>query len=84
MTRGDIYRVKKPGGSHPKKFRLFVVVARQALIKSKFSTVVCAPIYAMHDGLTTQVALTNFVAALNSAKMRELNDALIVALAVEP
>jgi mRNA interferase MazF len=34
---------------------VFVVVSRQALIASKFSTVMCAPIYTQHDGLASQV-----------------------------
>ncbi len=32
-----------------------MVVSRQALIDSRFSTVVCAPIYSRRDGLATQV-----------------------------
>jgi mRNA interferase MazF len=47
--------VRKPGSSDPKKQRVFAVVSRQLLIDSKFSTVVCAPIYSRHDGLSTQV-----------------------------
>ena len=57
MKRGEIYRVAKPPGNDPKQYRYFVVVSRDALITSKFSTVVCAPIYTMHDGLSTQVAV---------------------------
>jgi mRNA interferase MazF len=38
-----------------RKFRVFVIVSRQLLIDSRFSTVVCAPIYTAYDGLTTQV-----------------------------
>jgi mRNA interferase MazF len=34
---------------------VFVVVSRQALIESRFSTVICAPIYSSHHGLSTQV-----------------------------
>jgi mRNA interferase MazF len=34
---------------------VFVVVSRQVLIDSRFSTVICAPIYSAHDGLSTQV-----------------------------
>jgi mRNA interferase MazF len=34
-----------------------VVVSRQLLIDSKFSTVICAPVYSRHDGLSTQVAI---------------------------
>ena len=37
------------------KFRLFVVVSRQVLIDSRFSTVICAPVYTAYEGLTTQV-----------------------------
>ena len=36
---------------------MFVVVSRQTLIDSQFSTVICAPIYSTHDGLSTQVAV---------------------------
>jgi len=34
-----------------------VVVSRQALIDSNFSTVVCAPVYSRRDGLATQVEI---------------------------
>ena len=33
------------------------MVSRDALIGTKFSSVICAPIYSVHDGLTTQVAV---------------------------
>ncbi len=55
MRRGDFYRVRKPSSRDPKKSRVFVVVSRQILIESKFSTVVCAPIYSKRHGLSTQV-----------------------------
>ncbi len=55
MKRGDFYRVSKPSPSDPKRFRVFVVVSRQVLIDSKFSTVVCAPVYSARHGLSTQV-----------------------------
>ena len=32
-----------------------MVVSRQALIDSRFSTVVCAPVYTRRDGLASQV-----------------------------
>jgi mRNA interferase MazF len=56
MKRGDIYRVHRPGDD-PKRYRCFVVVGRQALIDSKFSTAVCAPIYSLGHGLKSQVAI---------------------------
>jgi mRNA interferase MazF len=55
MKRGDLYRVTGPPGQDPKKYRVFVVVSRPTLIASRFSTVICAPIYSVHDGLSTQV-----------------------------
>lgn len=57
MNRGDLYRVAKPTKQEPKKYRVFVVVGRQVVIDSKFSTVICAPVYSRHDGLSTQVAV---------------------------
>lgn len=57
MKRGALYRVYKGLSRDPKKFRVFVVVSRQVLIDSKFSTVICAPIYSKYDGLSTQVQL---------------------------
>ncbi len=57
MRRGELYLVKKPGSRDPKRQRVFVIVSRQALIDSKFSTVVCAPVYSRHDGLSTQVPI---------------------------
>jgi len=56
MKRGECYRVYKPGGD-PKLYRTFVVVSRQALIDSRFSTVICAPVYSSGEGLATQVAV---------------------------
>ena len=59
MKRGDLYRVAKPSTSDPKKFRVFVVVGRQVVIDSRFSTVICAPVYTARHGLSTQVPLGN-------------------------
>jgi mRNA interferase MazF len=55
LKRGDLYLVKHPTATDPRRQRVFVVVSRQALIDSSFSTVVCAPIYSRRDGLATQV-----------------------------
>ena len=57
MKRGDLYRVAKPSGRDPKRHRVFVVVSRQVLVDSKFSTVICAPVYSIRHGLSTQVLL---------------------------
>ena len=42
MTRGELYRVVRPSSRDPRRFRVFVVVSRQVLIDSKFSTVIGA------------------------------------------
>lgn len=34
-----------------------MIVSRQILIDSRFSTVICAPVYSVHDGLATQVPI---------------------------
>lgn len=56
MRRGELYRVHKPEDD-PKRYRIFVVVSRPAVIDSKFSTVVCAPVFTRGYGLATQVAV---------------------------
>ncbi|MDA8019207.1 MAG: type II toxin-antitoxin system PemK/MazF family toxin [Thermoanaerobaculia bacterium] len=108
MRRGDLFRVRRPGGGDPKQRRIFVVASREALIRSRFSTVVCAPIYSRWRGLATEVlvgpeeglrhessilcdalaslpkaVLTDYLGSLSPPKMREFDDALRVALAVE-
>ena len=55
MKRGELYLVRKAGSQDPRKQRVFLVVSRQALIDSRFSTLICAPVYSRHDGLSTQV-----------------------------
>jgi len=57
VKRGELYLVKKPGSRDPRKQHVFVVVSRQALIDSRFSSVICAPVYSQHDGLSTQVCV---------------------------
>ena len=108
MRRGDLFRVRRPGAGAPKASRVFVVLSRQALVESRFSTVVCAPVYTRRDGLATQVeigpdeglkhessvhcdalvslpkvVLTDFVASLRPARLRELDQALRVALGLD-
>ena len=57
MRRGEFYRVRRPSSHDPKKFRVFVIVSRQILIDSRFSTVICAPVYTAYEGLSTQIAV---------------------------
>lgn len=86
---------------------MFVIVSRQTLIESRFSTVVCAPVYTRRDGLATQVdvgvedgfkdessihcdalvslpktMLTDYVSSLAPTRLRALDQALRVALAL--
>lgn len=104
MRRGELYRVRKPGGDQ-KQRRVFVVVSRQALIESRFSTLICAPVFTSGEGLSTQVSvgidqglkhqswimcdnlvslrkseLTDYVGALSSRELTELNRSLALAL----
>lgn len=55
MKRGDLYLVHHSSAHDPKRHRVFVVVSRQVVVDSSFSTVVCAPVYSRRDGLRTQV-----------------------------
>ena len=57
MRRGELYRVAHPTSKDPRRHRVFCVVSRQVLIDSKYSTVICAPVYTAYDGLATQVPL---------------------------
>jgi len=56
MRRGELYRVRRPHGD-PKPARVFVVVSRQPLIDSTYSTVICAPVFTQWHGLPTQVSV---------------------------
>jgi mRNA interferase MazF len=107
LKRGDLFRVRHPGRGDPKRSRVFVIVSRQALVDSLFSTVICAPVYIRRDGLATQVEvgtedgfkhessvhcdglvslpktmLTDYVSSLKPARLRALDQALRVALAL--
>ena len=56
MKRAELYRVRRGDRDDPERSRIFVIVSRQVLIDSPFSTVTCAPIYSVHEGLSTQVS----------------------------
>ena len=57
MRRGELYRIRRPPGD-PKPARVFVVVSRQPLIDSTYSTVICAPVFTQFHGLPSQVAVS--------------------------
>jgi len=48
--------VRKPGGD-PKQYRTFVIASRQVLLDSRYSRVVCVPVFSQGEGLSTQVAV---------------------------
>jgi mRNA interferase MazF len=54
MRRGELYRVQNPPGD-PKQHRTFVILSRQWLVDSRFSTLICAPVFSNGQGLSTQV-----------------------------
>jgi mRNA interferase MazF len=55
VKRGELYLVQHPSARDPRKQRVFVVVSRQLLVDSTFSSVICAPVYSRRDGIHTQV-----------------------------
>jgi mRNA interferase MazF len=57
MKGGDMYLLRRPGGGDPKKQRVMTVVSRQALVASRFPTVVCAPLFTRGHGLATEVSV---------------------------
>jgi len=105
VKRGDLYRVPHPTQRDPRRSRVFVVVSRQVVIDSNFSTVICAPIYSAYHSLASELpvgidqglkhessiccdelvslqksALTDYVGALDSKMLANLDHALAVAL----
>ncbi|MDQ6786382.1 MAG: type II toxin-antitoxin system PemK/MazF family toxin [Acidobacteriota bacterium] len=55
VKRGELYKVVKPTKQDPKNFRVFVVIGRQEVIESSYSTVICAPVYTNCLGIETEV-----------------------------
>lgn len=54
MKRGELYRVRDPEGD-PKPSRVFVVVSRDAFIRTSFPKVVCAQVHTARRGIDTEV-----------------------------
>jgi mRNA interferase MazF len=57
VRRGELYHVAHPSARDPRRQRVFVVLSRQILIDSRFSSVTCAPVYTTYDGLSSQVPI---------------------------
>jgi len=55
MKRGEFYHVSLGSKTDTKKQRVYVIVSRQELIDSTYSTLICAPVYTNYEGLSTQV-----------------------------
>jgi mRNA interferase MazF len=58
VKRGDLYRVYKGNKLDPRTFLIFVVLSRQTVIDSHFSTVTCAPVYSRWDEISTQIPIS--------------------------
>ena len=58
MKRGEFYRISLGTKTDPKKQRVYVIVSRQELIDSAYSTLICAPVYTNYEGLSTQVPVS--------------------------
>ena len=54
MNRGDLF-LASPGGDDPRRQRVYLVVSREQLIASRYSRVICAPVYSQRGGLPTEV-----------------------------
>ncbi|HME89828.1 MAG TPA: type II toxin-antitoxin system PemK/MazF family toxin [Myxococcaceae bacterium] len=58
MTRGDIYRTRERVAARGNKPGFYVVVSRSFVAEHEdITTVICAPIYSVLLGLTTEVIL---------------------------
>jgi len=55
MKRGELYRVSLGSKTDTKKQRVYIIVSRQELIDSAYSTLICAPVYTNYESLSTQV-----------------------------
>jgi len=55
MKRGEFYCISLGSKTDTKKQRVYVIVSRQELIDSSYSTLICAPVYTNYEGLSTQV-----------------------------
>lgn len=56
LERGEIY-LTAPNLPDPRRRRAFVVVSRPELIASRYSSVLCVPLYTSYVGTPTEVAL---------------------------
>ena len=57
MKRGELYRVSLGSSIDTKKQRVYIIVSRQELIDSAYSTLICAPVYTTFERLSTQIEI---------------------------
>ncbi len=69
LLRGQLYRVRHPSGD-PKTARVFVVVARQTALLSRFPVIACAPVHTRRLGLDTEVAVGAAEGLLHDSAIR--------------
>jgi hypothetical protein len=75
VKRGEFY-LSENGTRDQRKQRVFVVLSRPALIESRFSSVICEPVYSRHDGLS-------YVASPPTFRISELNSGRAIALGLD-
>lgn len=54
MRRGELYRAEPPSAD-PRRFRVYLVVSRQGLIDSRYSTILAIPVYTNAANVVTEV-----------------------------
>jgi mRNA interferase MazF len=54
VERGEIYLGVAPEPD-PRRRRVYVIVSRPELVQSRYSSVVCVPVYSTRSGLPTEV-----------------------------
>jgi mRNA interferase MazF len=57
VKRGELYLVERVSKADTKKQRVFVIVSRQPLIDSSYSTVICAPVYTSYSDVDSQICV---------------------------
>ncbi len=70
LQRGDLFRVPLTSDLDPRRHRVFCVVSREPLLRTRYSTVICAPIYTTRGGLNTEVPVGEADGLLRPSSIR--------------
>ncbi len=54
MNRGELHLGASPDGD-PRRQRVYLIVSREQLLASRYSRIICAPVYSQRGGLPTEV-----------------------------